>query len=163
MFCTSEVLHISDVYNENQLNTLIEEKGLHIGHTYLLNELPYINGIIKKENKDFKLSKEWSRFIKHLQKSVISGNLWNPTISKLGSWVRMMQFVSIIPINSNSLKLFNEYYKDIPNFTLLLPMNITGKKISWNGRKPKGSKIIDRNFVIFDDLGGNSESIISWE
>lgn len=162
LFCTNEVLHICDVYNEKSLNCLIREKGIHIGHTYLLNTIPYLNGLFKNQDVNITLKPKWSRFVRHFQHKVSTNVLWNPVISELGEWTRAMQFVSILLVNSGSVKIINNYSQDIHDFTLLIPETIPIDAISWDGRKPKGSKQIDGIFAIFDDLLANTACIVSW-
>ena len=162
LFCTNEVQHICDVYNEKSLNNLIREKGIHIGHTYLLNTVPYLNGLFKNQDGNITLKPKWSRFVIALHHKVSTNVLWNPVVSDLSEWTRAMQFVSIVPVNSNSVRITNKYFKDIHDFTLLIPKTMPLNTISWDGRQPKGSKQIDGIVAIFDNLTANTDCILSW-
>lgn len=105
MFTTQEVVHTSDIYTPQALSALVKEKGLHIGHTYILNKLPYVNGIFTKNGN---LKKEWIIFVEALKKQCNTKAIWNCNMGELAAYIKTISLLDIkyltqcITITNNS-------------------------------------------------------------
>ena len=162
LFMTNEVTHTSDAYTEDQLENLVEERGLHIGHTYILNQLPYIAGIFERGNSPPRLRSEWISFLDALTETVRSGRLWNPTAGELVHWVRSIQRVRCIPVGPHSMEIENALGQPISGFTLLLPRAVDPGLVKWSGGSPCGSRSWGDWQTVWGDLPPHSRTVVQW-
>ena len=162
LFVTSEALHIRDVYTRGALNRLLDERGIHIGHCYLLNRAPYIAGIFRSDTDDPRLVSEWVTFLGALAESCSSGRLWNPTMAELAAWIRAMQHVSIETLDDNTLCLTNPLPTKIEGITLLLPTAIAPENVRWSNALPSGSRYWKGWLAVWGDVPARSRTSVSW-
>jgi hypothetical protein len=117
-FNTIETTHTKDIYTKKLLDNLINDKGLHLGHTYILNSLTYINGIFDSDSKTLKLSKEWIEFTEYLSFKVKNNEIWNPNMSEFVERMKLVLNVEYY-LSENSVKLINKNNYPIDDFKLI--------------------------------------------
>jgi hypothetical protein len=162
LFMTNEVTHTTDAYTQARLEDLIEERGLHIGHSYILNQLPYIAGIFQVGSTPPRLRHEWTSFLDLLEDAVHSGRLWNPTTRDLVNWVRGMQCVQCIPVGPRSVRIENTSGQPVQGLTLLLPRTADPDLVEWSGKKPQGSRSWGDWQTVWGDLPPQSHVVVQW-
>ncbi|MCA1587100.1 MAG: hypothetical protein LC791_20825, partial [Acidobacteria bacterium] len=166
LFTTLEAVHTKDVYTPRALTRLLEERGLHIGHTYLLNELPYIAGVFDHQSGTLRLSTEWETFLDTLAEATTSQRLWNPTASALLQYMRNVQHVSVLPdLDREAAVVINRSPRAQRNITvllLLLPRSIQPDHVTWAGAPPTGWRYWDDWLAIWGDLKPGQSARIEW-
>jgi hypothetical protein len=163
LFVTEEVLHVRDAYTRQALDRLISERGLHIGHCYILNQLPYVHGIFASERPPLRLSSKWVRFLDDLADLSRTGRLWNPTLSELVEWVRAMHRVVVVPIDARSVRIDNPLPQPVNDFTLLLPRSVGSATINWSAQPVKGRREWRDWLAVWGDLPSTSTTIVRWD
>jgi len=162
LFTTNEITHTSDAYTKAQLESLIEERGLHIGHSYILNQLPYIAGIFQPGTTPPRLRWEWTSFLDLLEAAVRSGKLWNPTARDLVNWVRNIQSVRCTPVGPHSMEIENASGQPVSDLTLLLPRTIDPGLVKWSGGTPCGSRSWGDWQAVWGDLPPHGRTVVQW-
>jgi hypothetical protein len=161
MFATQEITQLNGVYTEQALNKLIGEKGLHIGHTYILNDLPYIEGIFEK-NKKNKLSTHWIKFVNALSQKIENGEIWNPNLSEFIGYVKQCCAVSLEYLSEKAMVVRNSGSRDVNGLTFMIhvPARVS---VLWDKKKP-ASRLDDSGNVLFwGNVPANSQSVIEWQ
>jgi hypothetical protein len=160
LFTTMEAVHTRDMYSPGALDRLVRERGLHIGHSYLLNRLPYIAGIF--ERKTGRLTHSWNQFVDSLASLVRTGRLWNPTAGGLAGWIRDRELVALIPVTPAEVRMENPLPRPVRNFTLLLPRETRPSGILWGGKAPSGWRRWDDWLAVWGDLPTRSSVSVVW-
>lgn len=163
LFTTSEVLHVRDVYTMEALERLVGERGLHLGHCYLQNRLPYIAGVFEPGANPPRLRHGWIHFVDSLTALVCAKRLWNPTVAGLVDWIRAMQLVTCIPAEESKVVITNPLHKKIRDFTLLLPPSISPRNVQWSGSTPGGYRAWEDWLAVWGDLPDNSSTVVQWD
>jgi hypothetical protein len=160
LFTTMEAVHTRDMYSPGALDRLVHERGLHIGHSYLLNRLPYIAGIFEK--KTGRLTHSWNQFVDSLASLVRAGRLWNPTAGGLAGWIRDRELVTLIPVAPAEVRMENPLPRPVRDFTLLLPRDTRPAGILWGGKAPSGWRQWDDWLAVWGDLPTRSSVTVLW-
>jgi hypothetical protein len=121
---TFETTHLTDIYSKKSLDELINEYGTHIGHTYILNDLPYINHIFDGKKDNMRLSKKWVNFTELLSDCVNNSLLWNPNMGEYIEYISLLTNVSVDYISYNKISIRNNNPKSIEGYTLIIPATI---------------------------------------
>lgn len=162
LFTTMEAVHTKDVYTPHALTRLLEERGLHIGHTYLLNELPYIAGVFDQSRMP-RLSTEWESFVDALANATSAERLWNPTASALLQYMRNVQHVSVLPdLDHEAAVVINRLRRAQRNITILLPRSIHPEHVTWAGAPPIGWRYWSDWLAVWGDLEAGQSARIEW-
>jgi hypothetical protein len=159
LFTSQEVVHTQDAYTPAALNKLIAEKGLHIGHTYLLNTLPYINGIFDKQTKQ--LTNEWKTFVVALSEYVKEGNVWDPNIHEFIDYNKQLNSLSFTHNSSRSILVKNSSNKAIEGLSFVIPTNNTSN-ISWGNTQPDSRNTKQNETIFWGTVPANNSVTISW-
>ncbi len=162
-FSTKEAVHTRDIYTLDAINRLIEARGLHVGHCYLMNNLPYIAGLFARGSSDLQLTAGWTEFVKDLAELVRSGRIWNPTAGDLTMWMRDMQSVSLFPASPGEVILENSSPRPLHAFTLLISPTVSPETIRWSGIVPSGWRPWQEWLAIWGDLPARSRTVVQWE
>lgn len=159
MFMTFETTHLDDIYNRKKLDQLVSEYGLHIGHTYILNTLPYLNHIFKIKNEKYSLKKNWVRFLEILSAYVANNNTWNPNMGEYISYTTSLLKVKIIYVSSDHIIITNNNAETVYGYTFVLPVLMKGE-LFMNGKKTVES-YKDKNYTFYcmDLLAGEEVGI----
>lgn len=163
LFTTQETIHTKDIYTPDALNRLLDERGLHVGHCYLLNNLPYIAGIFDSSTAAPRLSTEWLRFIDLLSHVAQQNRVWNPVVSDLVEYMRLLQHVALVPdLDAGTARLANLAPRALKDVTLLLPRSVSPAHVKWGEEAPKGWRYWDDWLAIWGDLPASSAIPIRW-
>jgi hypothetical protein len=162
LFASAEVLHTSDAYTPASLERLVAERGLHIGHTYLLNRLPYLAGIFTAPNGPYHLSRYWIEMLDALTDSVRAGRIWNPTMSELAEWVRATQLICTEPVGARTVRLHNASGSAMRNVSLLLPTDVSAADLTWNGVRPAGVRSWGDWLCVWGDVPAGGAAVVCW-
>ena len=163
LFATVEVLHTRDAYRPAALTRLIGERGLHIGHTYLLNRLPYIAGIFTHAPGSPRLDTGWLDTLDTLSSEVRSGRVWNPTMGELAEWMRAVQCVSVVPVSDTALEVSNPLDRIMRDFTVLLPNTVAPDDVQWNAARPRGTRSWGDWLCVWGDLPAGGSALVRWD
>lgn len=164
LFTTMEAIHTKDIYTPRALECLIAERGLHIGHSYLLNELPYIAGIFNTGARERRLSPEWLRFVAALSDAANGERLWNPCVSDLLLFMRDVQHVQVVRDTANqSVQLTNWRSAPLSEVTVLLPRETLPDDVRWAEMAPKGWRYWDDWLAVWGDLPAESAIVVRWD
>jgi hypothetical protein len=161
MFSTFETTHLKDIYNKNALNRLISEYGLHIGHTYILNDLSYLNNIFNAQSGKKTLSKEWIDFMGALSQYVKNKEIWNPTMAEFVKHLTGVLNVEITYISGCRVKIENHRNAVVRDFTLLIPASCK-KHIFLNGEVIRPSKKDSMFYFFVFDISARASWDISF-
>ena len=160
IFTSQEVVHTQEAYTPAALNKLTAEKGLHIGHTYLLNTLPYINGVFDKKTKQ--LNSEWSIFVDALSKKVRSGSIWNPDMQEFVAYNKQLSALIFTHSPPRSLLVTNNDTKPVEGLTFIIP-TIQANNISWGNTSPQSRLCSNKNeTMLWGTIPANNSVTISW-
>lgn len=161
LFATQEITQLDGIYTGEALDKLISEKGAHIGHTYILNDLPYIDGVFEKKTT-YRLSNYWVKFIDALAQRVKSGEIWNPTFAEFVDYVKKSCLVSLEYISDKTLIVHNAGNKDINGLTFM--MHITANPtVLWDKQKPAFRNDASGNLLFWGNVPANAQSVIEWQ
>lgn len=162
LFVTQEVVHIADAYHPDALQRLTAERGLHIGHCYLTNRLPYLAGLFDPLPGLPRLSNRWLRFLDALAAAAHDGSLWNPRMGELAEWLRILQLVAVVPLAPTRVRIENPLPQCIRGFTLLLPNEVQPGSVSWNELEPGGWRRWGDWLAVWGDLPPSTDTIVGW-
>ncbi|MEW6510881.1 MAG: hypothetical protein AB1428_07990 [Bacteroidota bacterium] len=160
MFTTIEAVHTRDIYTPGALERLVSERGLHIGHTYLLNDLPYIAGLFSRRTR--RITGEWTEFLDSLTAGIRSGRIWNPTAGELLEWMRDAQALSVRLAGAGAVVLVNPLDRVLAGFSLLLPRDASPQSVRWAGSAPAGWRHWRDWLAVWGDLPPRSRTQVHW-
>ncbi len=163
LFATIEGVHTRDIYTPDALDRLLSERGLHVGHCYLLNRLPYIAGVFERGTEPGRLTDAWTEFIASLDRSVASRRLWNPTAGDLSAWMRDMQAISVIPGKRGRVDLHHPGSGPVRGFTLLLARTVPPASVRWGDAAAAGWRYWRDWLAVWGDLPAASHTVVQWE
>ncbi|MEP7320112.1 MAG: hypothetical protein ABI921_15250, partial [Panacibacter sp.] len=121
MFYTFETTHLKDIYTKKALDVFIKEYGTHIGHTYILNDLPYINSIFKVKKGKYQLIPEWIQFLDILEGYVKSNHIWNANMGEYVHHIIQLSQVCITYISADSILIKNNNSAAFYGYTFIVP------------------------------------------
>ena len=163
LFATQEVLHLRDAYTPSAFERLVHERGLHVGHTYLLNTLPYVAGMFAPREPAPRLTDEWNGALDSLQDEVAAGRLWNPTAGELAKWFRAVHCLTVTPRSECALELSNPTGDVMCGATIMLPASVAPDAITWNGGSAAGSRRWSDWLCVWGDVPADSTIVVRWD
>jgi hypothetical protein len=160
LFSTAQVTHVRDIYTSEALRQLAADRGVHIGHCYLLNRLPYLWGVFEPGDGEPRLSPDWIRFLDCLSERVRLGEVWNPTMGELAEYVLALQQVLCVPIDATNLRLQNPLPTPLEGVTLLLPVSLAPERVTWGEAPVKGARSWGDWLAVWGDLPARSALVV---
>lgn len=131
LFSTMEALHPKDAYTEAHLQKLCDDRGIHIGHCYILNAIEYLAGVFQKSRTGtWELDHAWASFVDAASALVNGGPLWNPTMGELGDHLVALQELDVIP-REDGATVINNGISLVQGFTLLVRPREPRRSITW--------------------------------
>jgi hypothetical protein len=161
LFATTEVLHTRDAYTPAAIARLTADRGVHVGHCYLLNHLPNIAGIFA-DGDGARLGDGWAEFVDALAGAVAMGSVWNPPVCDLAEWLRAMQQVTTLPCARSAVTVHNGSRESLRRFTLLLPRAIAPDEVRWGDCAPAGWRTWHDWLAVWGDLRPETHTIVRW-
>ncbi len=125
MFYTFEATHLLDIYQQKALRNLVSEYGTHIGHTYILNDLPYINSIFTKRDQQYYLADKWVCFLEAISDYVKEKIIWNPTMGEYARYVLLLQNIKINYLAENKISITNNNDLIVEGYTIVIPKRLS--------------------------------------
>ncbi len=161
MFTTQEVVHTSDIYTPAALAALVKEKGLHIGHTYILNQLPYINGIF---TKDGSLKKEWTVFTERLKELAATKAIWNCNMGELTAYIKTLSLLDISYL-PQCIRIKNDSAVKAEGITFSMPYAERQPTILWNKVQLDNASFYSETATItfWGEVPANTQIDIEWQ
>ena len=163
LFVTQEVLHLRDAYTPAAFERLVHERGLHIGHTYLLNTLPYVAGMFSPNQAEPRPAPAWLGALDSLTGEVASGRLWNPPVGELATWFRAMQCLAVTPRSECAIELSNPTGEVTRGATVMLPPSVRPEGVTWNGGPATGSRRWSDWLCVWGDVPADSTIVVRWD
>jgi len=163
LFATQEVLHLRDAYTPAAFERLLDERGLHVAHTYLLNTLPYVAGMFSPDHAEPRAAPAWHVALDCLTAAVGSGRLWNPTVGELAKWFRGMQCLAVTPRAECALELSNPTGTALHGATVMLPASVSPEAVVWNGAPVTGSRRWSDWLCVWGDVPAESTIVVRWD
>lgn len=97
------------IYSPQNIDRLIKEKGLHIGHNYFcVDEKHYLNLAFKKIDDYYYISDKFQQNLEYLAKCQKENKVWVTTISNFGGYYSKLRKVEIKNISKNKLFIKNQ-------------------------------------------------------
>jgi len=127
MWSTELTLKIPETfYTSDKVNSLIDQRGMHIGHEYLgyvtcEGHAWYID---QNDNNTIKISPMFDSELEYIAEKRSDGLLWSPTVSRLGDYLVPLKDVSITYNADAGVTVTNNSSVDITGITLLAEANI---------------------------------------
>jgi len=162
LFATTEVLHTRDAYTPRAVARLVAERGVHVGHCYLLNRLPYIAGLFA-EGEGARLGDEWAAFVDALSDAAAAGTVWNPVVSELAEWMRATQLVTTRPCARDAVVVENGCGQTLRGFTLLLPPTVMPADVRWGDSAPAGWRAWSDWLAVWGALPPTGRVVVRWD
>ncbi|RYE22769.1 MAG: hypothetical protein EOP51_12410 [Sphingobacteriales bacterium] len=159
LFATQEVVHTQDAYTETALEQMIAERGLHIGHTYLLNKLPYLNGVFDKGSNE--LSEGWITFVESLSGQVKAGNIWNPTMQEFVGYMLQLQSLRVTHLSPRSMLIENKRNKDIVGLSFMAGSNVL-IGLAWGSVQPQYKQTSNGQILFWGNIPAGNSITVSW-
>lgn len=163
LFVTMEVLHVRDAFTPNALKRLVHERGVHIGHCYLLNDLPYVAGVFGPPAEIPVLTRAWAEFLECLTTFVSSRQIWNPTMAGFSGWIAKYQSLTMIPSGPSSAIVRNPLGDEAGGVTLLLPPGVSPASVRWGHVAPAGIRRWRDWLAVWGDVPAWGEVAVAWE
>jgi len=148
-------------YTRNNIDELIQEKGISIGHEYFSWEdcegHCYFS-ISKQGGIEYEISKNFNNELVYISKKVKSGDLWNPTLAQFADYQIDAFNVDVIPLKDNKYLIKNNNNHAINGMSFLT--NIKGIKsiIIDNGTVPY--REVDDLIIFWFNISKKSEKIV---
>ncbi|MBX6332315.1 MAG: hypothetical protein IRY91_10760, partial [Gemmatimonadaceae bacterium] len=164
LFSTLEVLHTTDALTPAAIARLIDERGVHIAHTYLLNRLPYIAGIFATPAAPGgrRLARAWVDALEALTAEVSRGRVWNPTMGELAEWLRALQRIAVRPAGRCTIELDNPMDRTVHGYSLLLPPEAHVGDIRWGDAAPAGTRRWHDWLCVWGDVPAHATIAVRW-
>jgi len=163
LFATQEVLHLRDAYTPAAFERLVQERGLHLAHTYLLNTLPYVAGMFSPNATESRLAPAWQAALDNLTEHVAAGRIWNPPIGEMAKWFRTMQCLAVTPRSECAIELRNPTSELMQGVTLMLPASVRPDAVSWNGGPATGARQWSDCLCVWGDVPAASTATVRWD
>jgi len=152
LFTTSEATHTEDAYTIQNLDNLIDEYGLHIGHTYLLNSLSHLKGILRVHANSISLSPGWVNFVEYLSAKTNEGKIWNCPLAEFAKYLKALKKVRVSYDEECRLYLTNLGKDEVRGLSAFVDSGVPVQNIRWNDKAPENMRSYADRHVIWGNL-----------
>jgi hypothetical protein len=128
-FDAARIVFLSNAYNASALDNLIDETGIHIGHTYLgFYGRKYSDCAFRRDRQDFTIQDEFQEFLDYLAVKIRQGIVWNPTMREMIRYYEALAAVELKEDRRGQWCLTNSATTPVAGVTLrsLLPLRLLG-------------------------------------
>lgn len=130
MFTTSLDNNHSSI--TRNLQNLIDDRGVHISHTYFGNTQNHVEPAVVRAAQGWRVSRSFGTLIRRVDDYIASGEIWNPTMKDCAHWFSSWAQVKLIVTSCNRAQLVNTGENKITGIALRLPEGITQISIGPN-------------------------------
>lgn len=118
-FDSARVLFVSESYNSRALSELVEQNGIHIGHTYLgLEDVKYFDRAFESTSHgDYRVADSFQNFLDNLATKIRSRDVWNPTLRELARFYDDLSEIELVR-SENGYLLVNHSNRPIAGVTI---------------------------------------------
>lgn len=151
------------VYSPQNIDRLIKEKGLHIGHNYFcVDEKHYLNLSFKKIDDYYYISDKFQQNLEYLAKCQKENKVWVTNTSKFGDYYSAWSKVQVEYLSDKKLFIKNNSNDRIDGLTFSFKIESEfGKKDIFFSKRKIRNYLIRQNEVYFwFDLKGKEEIYI---
>ena len=152
-----------EYYTKANVDRLINEKGIHIGHEYFDWEGCEGHAYDKLLFKDeYKINDLFENELEYIAKKKSEGSLWVPTVSEFGDYLRSISNVRIIYDGNNEYTIKNDNNHAVNGLAFITDKtNIN--KVLINDTISSNFKVVGKDIIFWMDIGANSEKKIRFE
>ncbi len=147
-------------YTKNNVDKLISEKGISIGHEYFSSKDYEGHSYISLGNDEYEISPSFENELEYISNKVKVGDLWNPTVSQFADYQISSSNVDIIPLKNNKYSIINNNNHTINGISFITNGNGI-ENILINDTHIK-YKIVNDSLIFWFDMQANSEKIIEF-
>ena len=122
LFASCLVNNIDDSWCH--LQTLVNEHGIHIAHTYLCKtDLRYGSSALERKNGEWAISESFSEFLTEIDERIARKEIWNPTMKDCADYFKTWIKINAEPVGPGRIKVTNPTANPVLGYTLLFPPN----------------------------------------
>lgn len=150
-------------YSSKNIDRLIKERGLHIGHNYLsVQQSHYLSYACKKKGSEYYIDDKFQENLDYMSKKQKEGLLWVTNIRDLGNQGLRLEKVRLKEISARELLLENLSNDKINGITISCPFIDSGQspKVLLNKKPLKTKKIFCNRLFFWFDLKGREKTKI---
>ncbi len=131
LFSASTVNNLSTAWGN--LDALIQEHGIHIGHTYLCaTGVKYAEAALRRDQGQWRVSNTFADLLTRLDEKITRHEIWNPTMKECAAWFKTWIQVQIAPIGSQAVRITNPTAAALEGFSLVFMSNV--REVSMNNQ-----------------------------
>jgi len=150
-------------YSPKNIDRLIGERGLHIGHNYLaVEESHYLGLAFKKIGPEYYINDNFQKNLEYMAEQQKKGLLWVTNIKKLGKYYSELENVSVKELSKKELLLENLSNDKINGITFSCPIIDSQQipKVLLNKKPLKTKKLFNNRLFFWFDLEGKEKTKI---
>jgi hypothetical protein len=134
-----------DIYSSEAIDKLINERGVHISHSYFDGLLDVSYAELKDQflsiNQGvYEINETFDTYLKYISRKIREGQLWNPTISHWGEYLNALQNVHVEYLNDSCIEITNNNRLLISGVSIAI-LAVPLKSVSLEGTSLKGHNI----------------------
>ncbi len=146
-------------YEPEAIDTLIDQRGVHITHNYFTNV--YMQFSIEKEGYRV-IHPTFEKSLAYIEEKMRSGTLWNPTVSEFGDYVQSTGGIEVVYVSEDEAKIINHNRSPVKGFTLACE-GVKADEVTINKKSVQESgnfKYLGEELLFWCDLAAGEEKII---
>jgi hypothetical protein len=151
-FRAGRVTLLCETYTPASIDLLVQQRGIHIGHTYLglVAENPK-DIAYRREGDSYVVRDEFQEFLDHVSAKIREGLLWNPTVREMTRYFEALSRVQLDAHADGKFVLWNHHERALSGVTLRSSRPLR----SVEGPSPRERRDGDEHWYSVD-LAGNS-------
>jgi len=150
-------------YTKANVDRLINEKGIHIGHAYFdmadCEGHTYDKLLFKDE---YKINDIFENELEYIAQKKSEGSLWVPTVTQFGDYLTSISNVRIIYNGNNEYTIKNDNTHAVNGFALITD-KINISKILIDDTVSSNFKVVDNDIIFWMNIDAGSEKKVRFE
>lgn len=148
-------------YTPENVDRLIEEKGVHLGHNYFCVEEPhYLNLSVRKEGKSYIINEKFQKNLEYLAKKQKELGVLVLSLGAFGEFYRLWLSTEVIPLSENKIMVKNHSSEKIKGLTISKKMGDKKAVIKIAKDKKFETRVANGEIFIWFDLSPEEELIL---
>ena len=123
LFTSMRINDLGRAYSPRNIDRLIDERGVHVGHLYLgCNRHPLSNGaafLPSEGGSGYMIAPEFADHLRYIGQRSKDGDLWCPPLRELGQYYHLSRMVSVEVESHDRVKLTNHGSQPVHGFSLV--------------------------------------------